>query len=79
MKAKIKIITTAQITALALLLGGLGSSFAEGPALSSIEYAVARQLLNRGPRSRAFVQDLAERGREKPANAATRSAELAAH
>jgi len=30
MKAKTKIITTAQITALALLLGGLGSSFAAG-------------------------------------------------
>jgi hypothetical protein len=30
MKAKIKIITTAQITALALLLGGLGSAFAAG-------------------------------------------------
>jgi hypothetical protein len=32
MKAKIKIITTAQITALAFLLAGLGSSFAAVPS-----------------------------------------------
>jgi hypothetical protein len=44
MKAKIKIITTAQITALALLLGGLGSSFAAGPSKVSPDQALKRLL-----------------------------------
>jgi hypothetical protein len=44
MKAKIKIITTAQITALALLLGVLGSSFASGPSKVSPDQALKRLL-----------------------------------
>ena len=44
MKAKIKIITTAQITALAFLLAGLGSSFATGPLKVSPHEALKRLL-----------------------------------
>jgi len=44
MKAKIKIITTAQITALAFLLAGLGSSFAAGPSKVSPHEALKRLL-----------------------------------
>jgi len=44
MKAKIKIITTAQITALAFLLAGLGSSFAAGTSKVSPHEALKRLL-----------------------------------
>ena len=44
MKAKIKIITTAQIIVLALLLRGLGSSFAAGPSKVSPDEALKRLL-----------------------------------
>jgi hypothetical protein len=40
MKAKIKIIITAQITVLALRLRGLGSSFAAGPSKVSPDEAL---------------------------------------